>query len=71
MAVVGQSLPIGFVLASYNVCSTPKADIRFQRNIRRDGPGTDIAKSQQAPRPIQRRQAARSVVAALVTNGCR
>jgi hypothetical protein len=37
MSVKGHSLPISFVLASYNVCSTPKADIRFQRNIRRDG----------------------------------
>ncbi len=27
--VMGHSLPICFVLASYNVCSTPKADIRF------------------------------------------
>src|SRR6202161_569568 len=27
------SLPIRFVLAWYDVCSTPKADIRFQRNI--------------------------------------
>ena len=38
MSELGHSLPICFVLASYNVCSTPKADIRFQRNIRRDGP---------------------------------
>ena len=38
MSESGHSLPICFVLASYNVSSTPKADIRFQRNIRRDGP---------------------------------
>ena len=42
MSALGHSLPICFGLASYNVCSAPKADIRFQRNIRRDGPGGDI-----------------------------
>ncbi len=40
---LGHSLSICFVLASYNVCSTPKADIRFQHNIRRDGPKAAVS----------------------------
>ena len=47
---MGHSLPICFVLASYNVCSTPKADIRFQRNIRRGGPIGDIRRQWLLPR---------------------
>ena len=42
MSQMGHSLSICFVLASYNVCSTPKADIRFQHNIRRDGPIPEV-----------------------------
>jgi hypothetical protein len=34
----GHSLPIRLGLVLHNVRSTPKADMKFQRNIRRDGP---------------------------------
>jgi hypothetical protein len=42
MSPLGHSLPIRLVSASRDVRSSPKADIRFQRNICRDGPETDI-----------------------------
>jgi hypothetical protein len=42
MSALGHSLPIRLVSASRDVRSSPKADIRFQRNICRDGPIADI-----------------------------
>src|SRR6266566_9194610 len=39
---LGHSLPKRLVSASHDVRSTPKADIRFQPNICRDGPAADI-----------------------------
>jgi hypothetical protein len=41
MSALGHSLPTRLVSASYDVRSTPKADIRFQPNICRDGPCVD------------------------------
>ena len=38
MTALGHSLPIRLVLVFHNVRSTPKADMHFQRNIRRGGP---------------------------------
>jgi hypothetical protein len=38
MSLMGHSLPIRLVLVSHNVGNAPKADVKFQRNIRRDGP---------------------------------
>ena len=43
MSALGHSLPMRLVSASHDVRSTPKADIRFQRNICSDGPISDIA----------------------------
>src|SRR5260370_1099099 len=42
MSELGHLLPMRLVSASYDVRSTPKADIRFQRNICTDGPNCDI-----------------------------
>src|ERR1700761_7845391 len=39
---MGQSQPIRLLVASHNVRSTPKADIRFQRIICRDGPQPEV-----------------------------
>jgi hypothetical protein len=44
----GHSQPIRFSAASHDVRSASKADIGFQRNIRRDGPCVDVY----GPRPI-------------------
>jgi hypothetical protein len=41
-SALGHSLPMRLVSASYDVRSTPKADIRFQRSICRDGPLPDV-----------------------------
>jgi hypothetical protein len=41
----GRSLPIRLVPVSHNVGDAPKADMKFQRNIRRDGPQGDMAAS--------------------------
>ena len=40
-SALGHSLLMRLVPASHDVRSTPKADIRFQRNICRDGPISD------------------------------
>jgi hypothetical protein len=41
MSALGHSLPMRLVSASHDVRSTPKADMRFQRNICSDGPKAD------------------------------
>jgi hypothetical protein len=42
MSPSGHSLPIRLVAAWHDVGNAPKADMKFQRNIRRDGPVSDI-----------------------------
>jgi hypothetical protein len=44
MSASGHSLPIRLVSASRDVRSSPKADMKLQRNICRDGPISDIAR---------------------------
>jgi len=46
---MGHSLPIRLVSASRDVRSTPKADIRFQPNICRDGPTTEVGLGRACP----------------------
>jgi hypothetical protein len=43
MSEKGHSLQIRLVSASRDVRCSPKADIRFQRNICSDGPNSDIS----------------------------